>query len=178
MNIFELNLKMALDKVTENEKTTIEVLAERCICYSKIMDLFPQLSYDDVDHIASGSKNPPAAKVTSRDVIAISTLRKKGMKYIEIHKIFPEITEGQIGCIARGKHWKHIDRPLANCIIRGNLSYLGERNGNAKLTNHKVSRIRSLKRAGRTYNYISNKYDISKVHAINIVKRKSWGHIA
>ncbi len=100
------------------------------------------------------------------------------MTYPEIKELFSEISVSQIRNNALGVCWTHVDRPIADTVVTGRLINLGEDNPNAKLTNSKVRRIRSLKREGKSYSYISNRYNISTTQTVKVVKRKNWGHIA
>lgn len=172
-------LQNALQKVTENDITTISILKEKGMSYGNILRLFPELNWDDIDYISTGSRNPSSAKVTSRDVIAITTLRCRGVKYILLNCLYPQIQIKEIERIAKGERWSHIPRQLATKATRRTEPGLrGERAPSVKLTTRKVKHIRKLRSRGYTYSNISNRFDISDTQVANIVKRKNWSHVA
>lgn len=53
----------------------------------------------------------------------------------------------------------------------------GEVNGNAKLDENDVSRIRSQRKAGRTYQQMADDFGVSRATIAAIAKRRTWRHI-
>jgi len=53
----------------------------------------------------------------------------------------------------------------------------GEQNGNAKLTEAQVRKIRALRAAGERPSILALRYNVDRTLIWHIVKRKVWAHI-
>ena len=66
---------------------------------------------------------------------------------------------------------------IAERDARGRRNAIGYKNGNNKLTNYQVMKIRWLRTLGRTYQSIANEFGVAKQSVIAICQRKTWKHI-
>jgi len=116
------------------------------------------------------------AILTDRKVVEIRNLYATGdHTQIELGRMFG-ISEGAIGDIVRGKHWKHV----GGARTQGGISRhaKGEANGNASLTDRKVVEIRKFYASGRhTQAELAEMFGVAKITIGRIVRREAWKHV-
>lgn len=116
----------------------------------------------------SGEKHT-SAKLTEAQVREIHKLLASDMTCKEIAAIF-NVCCGTIEAIGRKQSWKHISENLDYKRCRA----LGEKTGNAKLTNEQVQQIKQLLKAGCAQRKIAQDFDVSISTIQRIARGNSW----
>lgn len=124
----------------------------------------------------------PTHKLTDDDVRAIRQERLDGCTYRAIGERYG-ICASNVYWITSGQTWSHVEPTPTPVGHRGGHRVgepggnKGERNGQAKLTEAKVWRIRAQREAGDTYATIAATNGISYTQAWNVCNDRSWVHV-
>jgi Mor family transcriptional regulator len=149
--------------------------------------LFVGTTQDNVDDkMAKGRLKPNPgdkngnSKITEDDVLKIREASAAGESYDSIAKRFP-VDKTNIGYIVRRKTWAHVHMNKDNAYDREvqgrRCVHPGEKNGNSKITEADVLKIRAESAAGESNTSIAKRFSVSNQSVSNIVLRKSWTHV-
>lgn len=108
-------------------------------------------------------------KLTEADVKEICRLYPTGQYTQEQLGVMFGISERQISTIVRGMQHQNIVRPLSVNNLR-----VGSTNGNSRLTEHEVRRIRNLSYLGWSSRKLAAKFHVSQRSILMIVNYETW----